>query len=337
MYGQPNLMDKFTELEMNIYDSQKIRDEPEYYRFSEKCWRYVYSGTFLNYTNVEFIPYCINDEGKEYKLYGKTFSFAFKPQNLSYSLVHQLHKSNEIDKKVFAFDLTNKDEGKVYLGGVPIDLVYGRTFGECDVVGGDWSCQIEEVVFEDVYLNKEIFNYTQKSSILFVNAHYIMYAPRNFYEFMREKVFKELINRGICNVTQAFVDEQINCNFGNINKNLFPSFITFVFSNGFRIRVHNSVLFTNETFIIRKNLIFQQDSWVFGRVFLKLFIMEFDYDKKTIRFHPNSIKATIVHQNPTKTPKDNSQYLILLQILMISCFLLWIILFLVIKIKDIHK
>ena len=45
MYGQPNLMDKFTELEMNIYDSQKIRDEPEYYIFSENCFFHIYGPT----------------------------------------------------------------------------------------------------------------------------------------------------------------------------------------------------------------------------------------------------------------------------------------------------
>lgn len=183
------------------------------------------------------IPFGIQNENKidstlpEFQLYlfheptphistRTSIGLPLKIRDEATSFIHQYYRRNLIDQ--LAFSIVHRDQqhgADVYLGGIPNEAIENKTHTEFNVVGRShlWDCYIHEVIIQRdnvkyIYVSNDLNNYAYFDSV-----RKDIYAPKLFFEFLIEKVYKEELAQQQCNieVDQGEGYRQINC----INKN----------------------------------------------------------------------------------------------------------------------
>lgn len=140
----------------------------------------------------------------------------FKARDEATSFIHQYYRKNMIDK--LAFSIVHRDQQRgadVYLGGIPDEAIVNKNQTEFDVIGRShiWDCYIHEVIIQRgnikySYVSNDINNYAYFDSV-----RKDSYAPKLFFDFLVEKVYKEEIDTSQCFIEKNSGEgyRQINC------------------------------------------------------------------------------------------------------------------------------
>ena len=215
-------------------------------------------------------------------------SFALNPMNTSMSIMHQLYNSHQIESMVFSIGAVTENSDYIFIGGVPSNVYYKNPHGECAVTGDSWGCELNQVYFEDVvdsHGRTEVrFNYQKRYRAIFSTEIQEIQVPKEYYEFVKETMFKRLIEEGKCK--EWITNRRIECQYGKILLDALPSFVNFVFDN-VTLAVHKSNLVNNKELLLEAvdESRYAPDEWVFGSKFLELFFTSFDYNNKKIGFY----------------------------------------------------
>ena len=208
-------------------------------------------------------------------------SFAFKYDNLDYSLIHQLYRRNDIPKLGFYLSYS-----EMYLGGLPQNDIFKSIYNATILVNNNdkykdeisWGGNLKYIYFNND-ANKGISN--DKYAYFNPNTYFI-YAPNKFMEYLNETIMNKLINENICGYIKDAKEYVYQCRCSSIDN--FPSF-NFIFDK-YSFQLTKEELFSQDLlmclFKIKEN---QEDKWKFGTSFLDKFPAYYDYENKTITFY----------------------------------------------------
>lgn len=240
------------------------------------------------------------------------------PDN-SFSIVHRLYTHRDISHLAFGFSKYLTYRGYLYLGGLPKEETKSQYETKCKVKNDDfyWGCNLQYAYFGDskydMYINT---NYSK-----FSTNHFNIYAPVTFLTYMKNTVFKDMIERKKCSFMNTNMYHFFHCDCDTIDK--FPD-LHFVFEgkvftvkmvNLFEVYDPSAMGVEYCEFLISKNNI-NEDQWSFGVIFLQNYASNFDYETNEITFYSN---------RQFKSFKVNCiWYIINIAILMIGMFLIFI-------------
>lgn len=220
-------------------------------------------------------------------------SFPLHPKNELFSIVHQLKKSNQIEKMKYTFvpDGDGDISGKMYIGNLQSSFFdKDKSKGECRVTGESWGCNLQLVYFMDSLSNK------YKKNRYFINNEYALFdcnilgieVPFIFLEFITNNLLNDLFNNNQCWFTGK--KRHIQCEELSKLKKFLPKWINFVFDNqAYAIEMKSIIGKDYED--PRKSALYifenADNKWIFGGLFLRNFVSSFDYEDKMIMLYSN--------------------------------------------------
>lgn len=255
-------------------------------------------------------------------------SFSLHPKNESFSIMHQLKKTNQISQLIYAFGPPIMPIGYMYLGGVPSDIIQNRDKGMCKVNNNKWGCKLNNVVFTNK--NEELLlSYNNKYKMIFQSAYKPIYAPSDFIDLLSKKLMKTYFDKNICYFKEFmfYHCKLIECL--DVDDNLLlslPTFISFEIDNYlYKIPFEKMYEFSYDAIEKKSFIKFlvvqslnqdEEDYWILGGIFLTNFLSVFDYLKEEISFY-SDIKSKSLIYSPKK--------IITLKIILISIVIICII------------
>ena len=265
--------------------------------------------------------------------------------NFCPNLFDSLKNYYAIDKKIFSIKYNNKYQG---------EFIIGNDLTKFDSENYDEEQYITSYFYDDFYfeydkiylkypLNKteylnirDIDYKLKKEAIIYINSGFII-ATEEFKNFIHEKFFKYLVQKNICSLDLAELNETdkklgnkfyiYNCNHmqftGQANQrhqtiNYYEEFPDIIINSNYlqyNFELTKKDLFeqiySKDYFLIifPKNIISEKNKyiWYLGEPFYKKYPFTIDFDDKTLGFY---IKEKI-HENKTKIEnidnKDNNK------------------------------
>ena len=164
---------------------------------------------------------------------------AYKFRDTKCSLIHQLKEQHFIDKLAFGFspELTEEDEGEIYLGGIPEPIKNQKEYASLSVKDNDkyWACNLQYVYFNNTIQNGIIINdFTYFQS----NSQYIQ-VPNAFFQILLKVIFVNYLENNVCILVEKNNKKQLICNCSELKD--FPN-ISFVI-DGIVFEFNNLELF----------------------------------------------------------------------------------------------
>lgn len=217
----------------------------------------------------------------------------YKFEDDSFSLIHSLYNSKQIEKKMFAFkpkfnEPDSLDE-KMYFGGIPNNIHLKTPYqGYCDVQDGyqTWGCNLTKIIFN----NKE---YEINSYAVFHSTFEDFLSSNLLFELFTEKIFKDKLDNHICRLSISVGEEQcIVCTDGIENNNNTIDFEFAQMKISFKITQLFKKTFNNDWNSLFISNPYQEygNKIILGSLFIRQFQYSvFDYDKKQVQFYSNTI------------------------------------------------
>lgn len=245
----------------------------------------------------------------------------FKFNDERYSLVHTLknkgligHLSYAIvldDDEPESYNRFNKDQGRIYFGGLPQIAINDRNAFSCKVNhlnNHTWGCLFKQMVIEDSKGNQ----YVSKQSLpsFFQLKEQFIHVPYDYYAYLKQAFFNEFLSNRSCLESTFGNSFYIYCKAHVIPllSQLIIYFDDITFTLPFCSIVHNFGLFK---VIMIKNVNQQNSHWLFGYSMIEQFHTLFDHENKVITFYEKNTTAYIAITNNIRF---NTLYILLIVI-----------------------
>lgn len=149
--------------------------------------------------------------------------------------MYQLKNSEAINKMIYGFKLDDFTGGKMYIGGIPDEIIKNKYQGECKIKENEWGCDFEQIYFTEVNVSKPLYKYinNQKHRALFNSGIEGIAAPKKYMTFLSQTLFKELLEKKYCEIItlENFNRKQvIECKDKSKMMEYLPAYINFVFN-----------------------------------------------------------------------------------------------------------
>ena len=229
-------------------------------------------------------PFYISRNSVRYEAEG--IGLAYKFQDESFSIIHQLYNNKYIDHMLFAFSVL-KNVGTFYLGGIPSqDLSSYKGQGRCKVddKSNEWRCQLSKMSFErySVIVNKPA---------MFMSTFRSFFTSDILFDFMTHYVLRDSLST-ICQekiTTESYL-KYLKCTKEIMKNN---NTVTFEFDN---IKMEFKVYEMFEEFMGSYLSLFESNPYplfkgqtIFGIHFINTFNYTiFDYENKQISFYSDT-------------------------------------------------
>ena len=237
--------------------------------------------SYFNYTIIDDFHFIVLDDN-ELIFVSSSLSFALRPKDETYSLVHLLKKQNVINKKQFSL-YSNRTgiKGQIFFGDVNHAIIETNNYvftTELKVKGDKnvWDVQFSHIFIGDIK-NK---NYLSNSNGAYISTttKYIQ-VPLNDFEFIVEKYVQKLLDDKDCAI-DPYGRHSISCQceakdkMGNIT--LIIQGHKYVF-NGGDLLYKSTELCTFGIIVNEKSY-----DWILGVTFLWKYYTAFDYENSKI-------------------------------------------------------
>lgn len=288
--------------------SKKIRDTK---LITDKEYHVMEYSDEINFSSLDNITMTIYD----YYFYStgenntssltSVLGLGYQFENENFSIVHQLKKQMFIDKLIFTIDLeTNSldNKGKIYFGGTPSELITRKNKATCRVSDSyiSWGCQLKKMIIS--YRNKTqnipVFQYAH-----FQNCQPALILPQYLMEQISETFFfREVIQKGLCKFILNESWNYITCSKEVIDNSYdAKTSIKFDF-DGYIFSLNLNQLFYCNNVACSSNFysipLQYGDQIILGSTFLNQYIVEYDYEDKSISFYSDYIfPYEIDHEN----------------------------------------
>ena len=239
------------------------------------------------------------------------FGFAYKFQNESFSIIHQLYNQRRISEKSFGLIPYRSDRkpgtGSIYLGEVS-DVILNRFKynGSCPVSDdyAPWGCQLSSII-----MNNKTYEFRQYA---FLNtARYHTIVSTKFFDFIYNNYFINWVDDEIC--LKIFISSIYYFRCYQVVIEMAGK-ISFQFNNNLTLTIPVIDLFTCSENFCESNFVSNTDEnlFEFGSAFFKFFNATiFHYDKKSVFFYSDKDSVTFNSQQcQTVNQKKKFQQLI---------------------------
>ena len=284
--------------EINFDDREEVMEnQKEYVQYNNKTYIGFYVPREImvkkkkfpfSYIYQDLFDYNKKEELVPSLLLLQRLTFALKPEKEIMSIVHQLYNTNQIKKKIFAIEYSKSiNEGKMYIGGIPEEYKNKSIVGQCLSESDSWECSLKRLYFmsED---NKKVFDSDEKYKgykVKLYSKNYIN-VPNDYYVYLINEVFGELIHRKIC---KGYNGVQLQCDnkkeeevFKSLPQYLVLEFVDFSFR--FQMKDLFRIDDIDITFLIHPVRSTEGNIFKIGMGFIDNLIL-FNYDTKTISFY----------------------------------------------------
>ena len=211
----------------------------------------------------------------------QSIGLAYKFDDETFSLIHQLKKANYITQHKFALSSANDSVQSLYFGGIPQSEISNLYYAKCLVHSNssNWGCKLDYIIINNKKVN------LQKTDYLFTfnEDNVRLLAPKKFIDVLFHELFEERISKGICRYTSS-TPQNIKCDCKAIKE---IGNVTFVIEHT-KFVFSEKDLFYEEydecIFLIQENTNNDKE-FIIGRIFLNKFLTLFDYDNGRIGFY----------------------------------------------------
>ena len=319
-------------------------DENQINKISIKGFNIIYSDN-----KKEEYKSNINEQNK-YEYHPNTcLNIGFKPgQKISYNIdlnfIGQIKHNKIIDKSIvkgydFTFKFTNNNQGYLIIGEKPHEFDKNN-FNEQQMLligskntkfTSDWYLEFNKIYYTGIKINgNSAYNSTfyADSSIKFDLDFGLIEGNYNYETNIKEDFFNYLIDKKICFTDELdneyriyYCDKKLGINY--IEK-YFPTLKFCLKQFGFCFNFDYKDLFKEKDdkiyFLIYFKLNDNYSSrFTFGQIFIKKYILTFNYDTKMIGFYDKNIiiESNKEQQNSNKTSGSNVAILIICSIVFV--------------------
>ena len=226
-------------------------------------------------------------------------ALGFHIKNESFSIVHNLFSNKKIEKLQFAFyNLFNKEKGTLFIGGIPSDkhkeLPY-KGIAKVNETLPTWGFALKSIKY-----NNSV--YQMNIPCIIHSAIDDVFISNDIYQFMVNSVFKEEIEKHVCESNFLWIYKQnyLVCKSivkgNNRIKFDFESFSFDLAINDLFNTLHHSKFISNT----KPNEFLNFSGAILGIGFLNLFNYTlFDYENKQIEFYSDTTEIKVNYTNPT--------------------------------------
>ena len=219
---------------------------------------------------------------KLYKLVGSYDALAFGSKIIQKdtSLVYSLYNQKQIDKLSFGINNTIYNDGYVYLGGFPdelIDTTHKAKFENVLYEESKWGVKID-----NIEVKGKLYDSKEEKAIL-SSCALVTYAPRRFIDFFNETVMKKYVDKKDCAYEDLEGNEHFLCvcdvfdEIPELKMIIEGKVITFKRDFMYRMTLHSCRLTIEENH--------KGNYWILGTNFLKNYPIEFSYEDNSIIFY----------------------------------------------------
>lgn len=209
-----------------------------------------------------------------------TISLPSNFSDLSVSFIHYLYNLSLIDHLAFGFEIEaiNETLGFLHFGGFPEQLIQSKKYiNECKLNQREnkWGCDLLKVTVGFMEFKNHI-------PLYFNSQLRHIKIPSNFYNFLRENFFKELIEEKKCkSFIRGFLFE---CDCKSLKR--FPDITLFFEGFNISLKIEDYTKHFGDS--EKCSLLFEKginEAWEIGIDFLKHNLILFDYENKRIKFY----------------------------------------------------
>ena len=218
---------------------------------------------FYLFENKNFVGF--DSIGLSHNFYNTTFSF-----------IHQLKKQNIIDKLNFALVKNTFNNGLIFFGGLPNEIIKNKIKSICYInrTNINWNCKLNKI---GNFINNYEVNFN-------INTDYIL-APKYYIKYLRYIFFIKYRNLSLCNET---FDDSLypkNKTYFICNVSKFKNFPPLIFDFiNFKLLFNLEDLFIGNVLMIQSNE-YNHNKWIIGNIFLNKLISQFDLENFSITFY----------------------------------------------------
>ena len=217
----------------------------------------------------------------------ESLPFAYKFNDESFSLTHQLYKKKLISRLSFSLVNMNTTQKSLVFGKPPIDTKKESANLNVKSQYNTWGSDLSYIFIDRVsYLSKNTY-YKNKYYSFFDTGIAGMLVPTDFYNFLMENVFKKYIETKQCGNIVFSERFYFVCDNDVVDK--IPDLI-FVFEDK-GLRIKSKYLFSkmgqNSDFRISENTV-MENTFILGTSFISEFDTIFDYESNKISFFSNT-------------------------------------------------
>lgn len=224
------------------------------------------------------------------------FGLGYQFENENFSIVHQLKKQMFIDKLIFTIDLETNlldNKGKIYFGGTPSELIKRKNRAICKVSDSytSWGCQLKKMIIthNNQSQNIPIYQYAH-----FQNCQSALILPQYLMEQITETFFfRDIIQKGLCkfivNASWNYIacSKEVIDNDYDSKTSIKFDFDGYIFSlNLIQLFYCNNATCSSNFYSIPLQF---GDQLILGSTFLNQYIVEYDYENKSISFYSDYI------------------------------------------------
>lgn len=219
------------------------------------------------------------------------FSFSYRYENNSFSIIHMLYQNNLISYLSFGFVPETSQHGTFYFGHIPEKKLKNFTNKVSLKVNENyisWGTEVDAIYFGNKNEKNYFFENKENNKYgFFESGNEYIRVPDYYWSFLIENVFRKLIDNSVCFILNKKRINYICCKNNNLSH---LQKMNFVFGNvTFSISVKNlidcSFKFCNFKIVYDERNI---NYWSFGTTFLNNYISEFDYSQKIIQFYSSN-------------------------------------------------
>lgn len=306
---------------LKTYDDNNTCIGQEVFHKPVQNWYNVYREPIQldNYTiNFSFYGEYSNEFVVNRSDYKNCISFSYNPKCNTTVLPYQLTKEKLIKRNRYAIDFV---DNLIYLGDIPNTIYKEHDHnGECNLLSDRLGCEIKEISFSSINNNDKYHEFTQKMKVAF--------DPSITYIKVPQYLLREIIYPILFSSFSSFCvlkDNTVKCSFtSNEIKNTFydslPLYINLEFDS-FIISYPVRELFNAaDTFQIRE----ESDNYneiTLSYIFLKNFLLSFDYDKHKASFYLNSKTTSIKFTNKDVYIPLKKKIMLMISLLMFFCLI----------------
>jgi hypothetical protein len=251
----------------------------------------------------------------------------FEYNALKFSLVDRLYQEKLINSRIFTQKYTEDKKGLMIIGEMPEEILNDMgNYGYCSAIKSigklknpRWECNLKAVFYG--YGNENLNDGNMQkidSQALFDTGTNLILVPLSYLKILFTTYFKDLANRGDCNLIggdDAFYS--IKCS-RNANLYSLPP-LNFIFDDWILRMNLVELFFRYPDNSIRFGLVsnLEMNMWIFGEPLLKKFHMVFDKDKDQIGFYGKEDKF----KSDLPIPEPVDGFLIFIIIVSVLLFL----------------
>ena len=274
---------------------------------------------------------------KNRKMFPSSIGLGFYAYNSNHQLnfLMQLKIKNYINNTFFYIDFLDNINGNLYIGELP-HIIYpnkynfddfDKIYTNIDNILDEWSFRADFIYnYEKDKDNNDTIDYIYKKNAKLVfdlNLNGII-LDMNYFQFFNKTFFYQYFKTNICEIKRVDYISYIICDKDKVDIKKFKSIYFYQKDFNYTFNINYNDLFMIINNILLFNIFFDENGFShvlnIGKIFLKKYMLVFDYDQKIIGFYKNKEESGL----KIKEKKDYI-YIYILIFVMILIFALLVV------------